>query len=642
MNLNFRNKMLLTIAFACFICTTAAVFVSSQKLAQTGRDSLIEKSHAILSRTKAASGYVAAMQTLDGVVAETIQKYPDGVVPDKQKLKILKSVPIYAAFVVGQEGAEEEHYQFRIASDHPRKKENQATEHELATIEKFRADPKLPYITEVSPDNKFVLVSRPVRIAAERGCLTCHGAPSTSPWKNGKDILGYDMENMKDGDLRGTFTVVSSLEPVNETVKASTRNIIMWGTLFSAIALFIGFMIIRRPIGDLTAMAGQLSAAASEVASMSTEISSTSDSLAEGATEQSSALEETSASMEEMSAMVSRNSENALQSQNTSKDSLDTAERGKTVVQDMISSIERIDKSNADILSQIEESNRQISDIVKVIADIGQKTKVINDIVFQTKLLSFNASVEAARAGENGKGFAVVAEEVGKLAKMSGDAAADITQMLDSSIQKVETIVKNSTAKVDGLIKIGKREVEAGTEIAGKCGAILEEIVNSAKQVSQMVAEIATGSQEQSKGVQEINKAMVQLNQVTHQSSVSSQESASAAARLSKQAEILHGSVEALKHTLNGNGSSVAAASNYNAGGSSDSFSGGAGPKTEVKKTPPKKLANVVHLNSQGSQKYKKSATTPPKQNGEFITAATGDSALEVPSSSDAGFTEAS
>lgn len=619
MKISFRARMLLTIATACVICTTAAIFVSSQKLSESGQNSLVDKSRAILSRLEVGAGYVAAMQTLNGVIDETVQKFPDGNLTDQAKLKILKSVPIYAAFKIGQTGAEAEHYEFRIASDHPRNKDNQATEKETALISKFRADPKLPEISEVTPDGKFIRVTRPVRISSERGCLSCHGNPSTSPWKNGKDILGYAMEDMKDGDIRATFTIISSLDPVKETVKASTRNITIWGVFFTVLALFIGFMAIRKPLDGLTTMAAQLSATASEVAAMSTEIASTSESIAAGATEQSSALQETSSSMEEMSAMVTRNSENATQSQGVSEESLETVQRGKAAVQDLIDSIQKIDKSNTDITAQIEASNRQISEIVKVISDIGQKTKVINDIVFQTKLLSFNASVEAARAGENGKGFAVVAEEVGKLAKMSGDAAADITQMLDSSIQKVEHIVKTTTSQVEGLTKIGKQEVQAGTKIAGQCGEILDEIVNSANRVLQMVVEIATGSQEQSKGVQEINKAMAQLNQVTQQSSVSSQESASASARLSKQAEILHNSVEELSVTLNGGEQSP---TQFNK------------PNVKPQETQ-KKVSNVVRL--QPKAKKRSNTNSAPAQTA-FKKAAGAENTLEVPSHSDSGF----
>jgi methyl-accepting chemotaxis protein len=261
--------------------------------------------------------------------------------------------------------------------------------------------------------------------------------------------------------------------------------------------------------------------------------------------------------MEEMNAMVNRNSENASRSQTFAEGSQKNAEKGKTVVQEMITSIQQIDRSNADIMNQIEESNRQMSEIVKLIGDIGNKTKVINEIVFQTKLLSFNASVEAARAGEHGKGFAVVAEEVGNLAQMSGGAAAEITQILDKSIHQVETIVEETKSKVSALVSISKDKVNAGTRVARQCGEVLEEIVGSTLKVSQMVGDITAGSKEQSKGVGEINKAMLQLNQVTHHNTQSAQESSSAADRLSRQASELRDSVESLKATLNGGKSSA-------------------------------------------------------------------------------------
>ncbi len=552
MKISFRNRILMTVAVSCVICTGAAIILSSKKIDEQGRADLVEKSRAILSRIEVGAHYVAEMRMLDGVIAETLQKFPDGNLPEAQKLKILKTVPIYAAFQIGKMGAEQEHYKFRIASDAPRQKDNQATPEELAVIQKFRSNTDLKEVVEQSADGKFMLVTRPVRIMAERNCLTCHGDPSTSPWRNGTDILGYRMENMKDGDLRATFTIVSSLEPVQAAVRASTTEISIWGLLITGVAAILGFLIIRGPMANLNDLANGLSQTADEVATMSAEIASTSVQLSSGATQQAAALEETSASMEEMSAMVTRNSENAEKSQESSVQSQQSAERGKKVVLEMIHSIEQIDNSNANIMTQIEDSNRQFSEIVKVIADIGNKTKVINEIVFQTKLLSFNASVEAARAGEHGKGFAVVAEEVGNLAQMSGNAAAEITQMLDSSIQKVEGIVNSTKSKVESLVRVGKEKVESGTLVANQCGEVLDEIVESVQGVNQMVIQIAEGSQEQSKGVQEINKAMIQLNSVTQQNTSASQESSSAAERLSAQASILRESVQSVMQTLSG------------------------------------------------------------------------------------------
>ncbi|MBU6155043.1 MAG: methyl-accepting chemotaxis protein [Bdellovibrionales bacterium] len=550
--MNFRNRMLLTIALACVICTASAIFVSSGKLKENGENALVEKSRAILSRLEVGAGYVAQMDTLGNVVEETLKKFPDGKISDEQKLKVLKSVPIFAAFQIGEINSAQENYKFRVASDAPRNKDHQSTPEETAIINSFRTDPSKKEHVETTEDGKFIKVSRPVRISEKQGCLTCHGAPATSPWKNGKDILGYAMEDMKDGDLRGTFTIISSLEPVRASVAASTKTILFWGLLLTTFALTLAFLLIRNPIGILGRLAASLSVTADEVASASNQIASTSVQLSSGVTEQAAALEETSASMEEMNAMVNRNSENAARSQSFAEGSQKNAEKGKNVVQEMISSIQQIDRSNADIMNQIEESNRQMSEIVKLIGDIGNKTKVINEIVFQTKLLSFNASVEAARAGEHGKGFAVVAEEVGNLAQMSGGAAAEITQILDKSIAQVESIVEETKSKVSALVSVSKDKVNAGTRVARQCGEVLEEIVESTMKVSKMVEDITAGSKEQSKGVSEINKAMLQLNQVTHHNTQSAQESSTSADRLSRQANELRDSVESLKATLSG------------------------------------------------------------------------------------------
>jgi len=555
--MNFRNRMLFTIALACVICTASAIYVSSGKLRDNGENALIEKSRAILSRLEVGAGYVARMDTLGNVVEETLRKFPDGKISDEQKLKVLKSVPIFAAFQIGEINSAQENYKFRVASDQPRNKDHQSTPEETAIIEKFKADPNLKEHVETTTDGQFIKVTRPVRISEKQGCLVCHGNPSTSPWKNGKDILGYAMEDMKDGDLRGTFTIISSLEPVKASVGSSVKSILLWGLLLTVIALSLAFTLIRTPISVLTKLATSLSETADEVASASSQIASTSVQLSSGVTEQAAALEETSASMEEMNAMVNRNSENASRSQGFAEGSQKNAEKGKTVVQEMINSIQQIDRSNADIMNQIEESNRQMSEIVKLIGDIGNKTKVINEIVFQTKLLSFNASVEAARAGEHGKGFAVVAEEVGNLAQMSGGAAAEITQILDRSIHQVETIVEETKSKVSALVSVSKDKVNAGTRIARQCGDVLEEIVESTLKVSQMVSDITAGSKEQSKGVSEINKAMLQLNQVTHHNTQSAQDSSSAADRLSRQANELRESVESLKATLKGGKSAI-------------------------------------------------------------------------------------
>ncbi|QDK42932.1 hypothetical protein DOM21_16030 [Bacteriovorax stolpii] len=308
---------------------------------------------------------------------------------------------------------------------------------------------------------------------------------------------------------------------------------------------------------SLKAISDALDESSTQVSSAAGQIASSSEELSQAATEQAASLEETSASVEEMSSMISINSENAKKASENSVASHKQAERGRQVVSEMVASMAQINESNNNIMTQINASNEQMGEIVKVIQEIESKTKVINDIVFQTKLLSFNASVEAARAGEQGKGFAVVAEEVGNLAQMSGNAAKEISEMLASSIHKVESIANETKTKVDVLITDGAEKVRMGTKVAEECGEVLADIVTNVSSVSTMASEISNASMEQSKGIQEITKAMGQLDQVTQTNSATSEEAASAAEELSAQADSLKNQVLTLVAVINGSNAPV-------------------------------------------------------------------------------------
>ena len=346
-----------------------------------------------------------------------------------------------------------------------------------------------------------------------------------------------------------------NLNALENAASEAQRNFIMLAIFLSIVliaTIFLAFYILNQLVTQFRSVGTTLDKASSQVSSASTQIASASEELSQATTEQAASLQETSSSMEEISSMINANTENARQSAQASGQSLENAEKGKAVVEQMIKAIDAISISNHSIMEQINESNKEMEDIVKVITEIGTKTKVINDIVFQTKLLSFNASVEAARAGEQGKGFAVVAEEVGNLAAMSGAAAIEISSMLDSSIQKVEGIVKNSKEKIGRLITDGKKNVETGTTVANNCGEVFNDIVLSVASVSKMVKEISSASQEQAQGVHEITKAVAQLDQVTQQNTANSAESSRAAGDLSNQAEMLSSLVQELVHAIEG------------------------------------------------------------------------------------------
>lgn len=291
-----------------------------------------------------------------------------------------------------------------------------------------------------------------------------------------------------------------------------------------------------------------------EVKVASEKIAVASTELSVAARQQSSALQETVTAVDEINATVQKNTEMAVKSKEVSGYSKDACENGKRIVENMMSAIADIEETNTTSSNQMIEANRQLTEITKLFNDISSKTKVINEIVFQTKLLSFNASVEAARAGEYGKGFAVVAEEVGNLAKMSGEASKEISTLLEESVHKVNDIVSESKLKIENMMSVSKTKIKVGMDTAMKCNEALDTILNNVQEVDQMVHEISVASQEQATGVKEISSAISELEQVTLQNSSAAESAAAAAEELRAQAEGLNQVVVDINGIIHGQG----------------------------------------------------------------------------------------
>ncbi len=239
-----------------------------------------------------------------------------------------------------------------------------------------------------------------------------------------------------------------------------------------------------------------IAAATREVANATAEISTSTTDLSQRTEEQAASLEETSASMEQMSATIKKSAENARQASDFAGNTRGVANRGSDVVGKAI-----------EAMALIEDSSRKISDIIGVIDEIAR----------QTNLLALNAAVEAARAGEAGRGFAVVASEVRSLAQRSSQAAKDVNDLITNS----------------------NGHVKNGVDLVKKAGTSLHEIVESIKQVADVVSDIASASAEQAAGIEQVNKALVQMDEVTQRNSALVEENAATAKTLEDQAKIM-------------------------------------------------------------------------------------------------------
>jgi methyl-accepting chemotaxis protein len=547
--LSLKSKILSYVAMGSLLATFISIsglfyFIDQEKVS-----GLLAKARTIHFQLDGVKTYVAQQRGFEQIVKEYKAKFQSHTqLSQSDKEKVLVHVPIYAAMKTGAENSTKDKYDFRVFSLKPRKKENIANEAEKKVFEYFANNPNSnEFIHEESGS---ISVYRPARLKEELGCLVCHGDPVTSPWGNGFDILGYQMENYKDNHLHGVFEIRQKIE--NDFTKTSFLTLLFLIIGVAVGSFFVIMAFVNKPMVTLVEALKLLMGTNQKLNEASTEIASTSVELSQATTEQAASLQETASSLEEINAMIGKSAENAKITADSSEESHKKAEKGKVAVQEMLSSVKDISTSNEELLSYVLENNKKMESIVQIIQEIANKTKVIDEIVFQTKLLSFNASVEAARAGDHGKGFAVVAQEVGNLAQMSGNSSKEISELLTDSLAKVHQIVAETKSKVDQLFQVGKEKVDSGIANAQNCAGILEEIVSNVAKVNSLAKDISLMNQEQSVGVTEINKTMAQLDIVTHQNSQTSELTAASAEKLHNEADALRKIVDDLAYLVMG------------------------------------------------------------------------------------------
>jgi len=431
---------------------------------------------------------------------------------------LYNTIPIVASWKAAETSAHEQGYEFFTPSRPglpARNARNDNGAEFAAAFEAFAggADEYFHYDRQRGQ----IVFARPVRLSAS--CLHCHGDPANSPTGDGKDVLGFPMENMKRGELKGAFVLRAPMK-ADPVIRATMTNMtwVSLGLLAGVVGVAIHFNR-RFIVRELTGTIDQIESASAQTAATAAEIAGGSETLARDASSQAAALEQTSASIEELSSMTRHNAESAGRAREAAGLARNAADAGSRQMQEMQSAMQAIERASGDI--------------TKIL-------RTIDEIAFQTNILALNAAVEAARAGEAGMGFAVVAEEVRALA------------------QRCTTAARESAAKIEEAVA----RSHDGVRLTDGVARSLAEIEAQVRALDTVVAGIATAAQEQSQGIQQVSTAVTHMDQVTQANASHAEESAAAAEELSSQAAALQDAVVSLHRFILGSSTAENATGN--------------------------------------------------------------------------------
>ena len=250
-------------------------------------------------------------------------------------------------------------------------------------------------------------------------------------------------------------------------------------------------------LDDLNVTMGEIQNSSHMVNSSAMQVSGSAQSLSQGATEQASSIEELSATMNDISVKIKETAEMSQHASGLSK------ETGSAV-----------GTSN----QKMNEMSRAMQDITEKSQEISKIIKTIDDIAFQTNILSLNAAIEAARAGAAGKGFAVVADEVGNLAQKSAKAAQNTSSLNEETIEAVNK----------------------GARITEETAESLSVVSQKTEKINGIITSISSASEEEAEGIKQLTTGLDQISSVVQSNTATAEESAAASQELSGQADRLN------------------------------------------------------------------------------------------------------
>lgn len=319
-----------------------------------------------------------------------------------------------------------------------------------------------------------------------------------------------------------------------------------------ALALLGVHFLAKKVSNRLSGVSSEVDGAAINLSEATSEINDAIDNLASVATQQASAIQESAAAIHEIHLMSEQNAQSARSAAKFSEDNSGLGDLGKSSLGEMEDSISSLERVIYAFGEQFEGEVKKLDDILKSMSEIEEKSSLINEIVFQTKLLSFNASVEAARAGEHGRGFAVVAEEIGSLAQKSAESAKVINEIIEASRERVTGMITQTKSELENLTHNAQTSIESGQRVNQNFSELFSKFIENTTQMGNYLGSMASASLEQGQGIDQINCALEQLAQASQESMAATEQIRGRMLGLKSDTVMLKGSVHSLEQTIHG------------------------------------------------------------------------------------------
>ncbi len=523
-NLSVRWKVLIIAMIAPVIIT---LVITIQRIGDIRHGSEKE----ILSKSKIV---VLMAESIRDQMSVKIDKGLLKPFKDIDKQNILDAVPVISAIKVAEENAEEAGYKFRVPKINARNPKNEPDEVELKVLKELEEGNISEKIVENRNEIRYF---RPIKLTKE--CLFCHGDK-----KGEKDVLGYEKEGWREGEVHGAFEIISSKEEANKAVLNAQIN----SFIFALIMLFLTgsgtwLLLQANLIKPLNVCSEFIKTIAGgiltermklknrdEFSTIVSALNSMADNLCtiiKEISEKASVLSGSSLMLNDVSSSLAREADQTLSLSNSVATAAEEMSTNMTSVaaatEETSTSVERISLSGEELKSAITEiaekserarlitntgvaqsqtASSKIYALEQSVQEINKITETITDISDQINLLALNATIEAARAGEAGKGFAVVANEVKSLSRQTADATQDIRK-------KIEGIQTSTRMSMD--------EIKEVSRIIEEISQIVYTVASAVEEQSATTNEIATAISQGAQGIQEVSRHVSESSVVANE-----------------------------------------------------------------------------------------------------------------------------